>query len=222
MNDRPRLSAIDLWARRERACLEVLDDALRMLAEDPGPQDHEDDINRRLLRMIDRATHQHNQREPDEVGAVVYEGRNTPASDDAQRALREHKRPDFQWAWIDEHATDPDRARRELVLECKRIARTTGRVASCELYVSEGIRRYVSDEHGYGKGQRSGAMVGYVQRITIREALTAINAAAASDGVQALQVVAIHEDRGACLEHAFARGYPVSPFRLRHRWIRTQ
>jgi hypothetical protein len=221
MTDRPRLSTIDLWARREEACLQVLDEALQMLAQDPGPQDHEDEINRRLYRMLNRATYQYNRREDDEVSAIIYEGRNTPAYDDEQRQLREHKRPDFQWAWIDEYASNPDDARRELILECKRLRGTTNRRVFCELYISHGVCRYTAQALGYGKGQRSGAMVGYLQQISITDALAAVNAAATVRGVNELEVTATHGEDRASLEHQLVRGFAVSPYRLRHRWIRT-
>lgn len=193
-----------------------------MLAQDPGPQDHEDEINRRLFLLINRATHRYNRREEDEVSAVIYEGRNTPSADDGEREGREHKRPDFQWAWIDEHASNPDHARRELILECKRLGRTSGRRVLCDLYVSQGIGRYMREEHGYGKGQRSGAMVGYLQKLRVVDAIGAVNAAARVEGIDELRPTHIEGDKAAFLEHDLTRSFPATPYRLRHRWIRTE
>ncbi|MGB0096997.1 MAG: hypothetical protein WBP81_31210 [Solirubrobacteraceae bacterium] len=43
---------------------------------------------------------------------------------------------------------------------------------------TDGVLRFIMLEHAYGKDMRGGAMVGYLQRITVDDAYDAVNAAA--------------------------------------------
>lgn len=216
MSERPRLSGLDFWSSYERACLEVIREALSLLPD--GCVDrNEDDINRELFRAIQVSTHRQRQATGSVVGAVTYEGRSTPAPSDRDRSPRELKRPDFYWAWIDDLDPDPALSRREFVVECKRLAPPISGRDFPRLYVKEGIARFVDSGHGYGKEMRSGAMVGYLQRITVADAAAAVNAATAEAGIPPLMLQA-QDDARADLTHELTRDFPVSPFRLSHVW----
>ncbi len=49
----------------------------------------------------------------------LFEGRNPPVASDAERAAREHKIPDFYWAYIDHLAVNPLAAARQFVVDAK-------------------------------------------------------------------------------------------------------
>ncbi len=216
MNQRPQLSSIDFWDDHEQLCKQLLRDALVELGSGPIGAD-ENDLNRLLYRAIIRVSHKAAQ-DGDYIPAVVPEGRNPPAASDQERAEREFKIPDFYWAYIDPHANDPDDASKQFVVECKRlvnpIARYTGE------YVRSGIARFISFGHGYGKGMRSGAMVGYIQEIRLDDALMGVNGVAAGDAIAVLAVIERHGEKGAELCHQVTRPIPVSPFDLTHLWTR--
>jgi hypothetical protein len=214
-----RLSQLDLWEQRRRACLEVLASALASLPR--GSSDEpEDDVNRRLFFCIDRATHARMQLPGCLVGAIAYEARNSPSVGDAERAAREMKRPDFVWAWIDDLAPDPAASRREFVVECKRLAPQSGRWRFTRNYITEGVARFIAREHGYGKDMRSGAMVGYLQKIGLAEALSQVNTTATALAIPVIQLRSADGEAGAVLDHEVTRSFAETPFRLDHVWTR--
>jgi len=217
MSAQPRLSNLRLWAVKEQECLDVLAEALSRLAANPGPEPDEDSINRRLMRFLDAVTQSRMHRSGGStLPPAVYEGRSSPAPSDPARASREFKRPDFAWLWIDDLAADPALSRREFVVECKRL----GADPFPARYVADGILRFISRSHEYGKDMRSGAMVGYLQSILVDVAIERVNAAATSANVPRLQLRDRRGDDAAKLEHRVCRGFAISPFSLTHLWIR--
>lgn len=214
MTDRPRLTSVDLWAQHESSCLGVLRAALARLDGVPK-QACEVDINRRLFFELVRASH-----DAHFPVAPIPEGLNPPSPSDAERAAREHKRPDFYWAYIDDLAADPYRAAKQFVVECKRLAMGSRTWVYTEQYVRSGVVRYISPDHGYGKDVASGAMVGYLHGLSLATALSEVNAWANADAVPELRLLTSDGDR-AELEHALERTFAESPFRLLHVWAKV-
>jgi hypothetical protein len=214
---RPRLSSIR-WAEYERRCLIVLRAALTLLSEQTtGPG--ENDINRDLYSCI-RSAHAAS-RDGATLSPVVYECMNPPSPRDKKRAAREFKRPDFQWGLMDDQA-EPEDAYKYFVIECKRLAPSArGQRRYAKLYISDGILRFVSPGHGYGKDAESGAMVGYLQSLSVDDALVDVNANAAKRKLPALELSRRDGDRAADLEHRLKRNFPVTSYRLSHLWVRV-
>jgi len=200
--------------------MEVLRDALTLLSR-KATAEREDDINRDLLFCIAEATHAASGNGP-ALPPIVYEGRSPPSASDQARAAREFKVPDFQWGLTDHHATDPKAAFKHFVIECKRLAPSTRRDwVYTEQYVRNGILRFISPEHGYGKGMASGAMVGYLQGLSIDTAHTEINAHAAGERIPPLEFSARDGEEAADLEHRLDRPFEQAPYRLLHLWVRV-
>ena len=217
MSRQPRLTAIDLWSNHERLCTQLLREALKELA-DQYPNENEWDLNRLLYRAIIRASHQAAQQGEDPP-AVVPEGHNPPDASDEERAERERKIPDFYWAYIDPLANDPNAASKQFVVECKRL--TNPQTRYTREYVKSGIARFINLGHSYGKGMKSGAMVGYLQEIFLDDALARVNAYAESDSVPPLIMRSNSGETSAELDHDLVRCFPVSPFHLVHIWARV-
>ena len=197
--------------------MRTLREALEDLSEKANVDQDEPDLNRDLYRAIIRASHAASQR-GDHLPPVAPEGHNPPDPSDEERATREFKIPDFYWAYLDPYVDDPDHAAKQFVVECKRLTRPHARYA--RKYVTSGIRRFISLDHGYGKGAASGAMVGYLQDITLADAFDRVNAVAASESIPPLTLEwRTGEDR-AEFHHEFARPFALSPFRLTHVWER--
>jgi hypothetical protein len=221
MNERPRLTSLDLWARHERRCIGLLRQALtRMPAE--SVDEMEVDLNRRLYRCIIRASHSASLAGEETLPVVVPEGRNPPAASDEKRAAREHKIPDLYWAYIDHLSPDADAAAKQFVVECKRLSAPTRNWTFTSEYVASGIVRFVSVDHGYGQDAPSGAMVGYLQNITIDDALNEISITASAEHLPAPAIETRGGELTAELHHRFDRPFRESPFELRHLWIRVQ
>jgi hypothetical protein len=220
MTDRPRLTSINLWQRHEQRCLRTLRAAIMRLAA--GSSDEgEPELNRRLYRAIIAVQGADARDGLEQLSVVVPEGRNPPVASDEQFAPREHKIPDFYWAYIDYLDPDPDAVACQFVVECKRLTAPTKNWDYIAQYVYAGILRFVTEEHGYGKGASSGAMLAYLQDIDADQALREVNAQVMATGLPVLTVRDRTADALIELHHQLVRLFPDSPFLLTHLWTRV-
>ena len=117
----PPFRSRNLWAKREAKCLAILERALMLLRMEGDLPEAEVDLNRRLYFCLLSAS-----RElfPNDNIAPTPECNNQPDSDDESRAVREKKRPDFQWIYLDRYESDPHRSSKQFVVECKRLGKS--------------------------------------------------------------------------------------------------
>ena len=216
MSRQPQLSSIDLWSDHERLCTLLLREALTKLANQ-SPCENENDLNRYLYRAIICVSQRAVQR-GEHLPPVVPEGRNPPAASDSERAEREFKIPDFYWAYIDPLANDPNDAAKQFVVECKRL--TEPRAEYTREYVKSGISRFIGLGHGYGKGMESGAMIGYLQKVFVDDALARVSTVAQSNSIPPLVLRERDGETSAEFDHDLVRPFPTSPFHLIHIWGR--
>jgi hypothetical protein len=212
----PRLSRLRLWETMIGECEEVLVLALRELARDQALNRGEESLNRRLMRVIDAVIYDRRRDGGSMVGAPAFDSRSSPAPSDEVRAGREFKRPDFAWLWIDDLATERTKSRREIPVECKRLADG----AFLRRYADNGILRFVTVEHSYGKDMESGFMVGYLQGIGLDAAVEGVNAAVADHDLPAMAFIDRDGNDEAKLSHDLDRPFAITPFRLLHIWTR--
>lgn len=220
MTHRPRLTSINLWQRHEQRCVQTLRDALGLLADGPTGEG-EPELNRRLYRAIIDVQIADARRGLEQLSVVVPEGHNPPAATDPKRTPREHKIPDFYWAYVDYLAPEPDAVARQFVVECKRLTAATKDWDYTAQYIHAGILRFVTSEHGYGKGAPSGAMVAYLQQMDIDETLSQVNAHARTSGLATLAIRLRQPNEPVELEHQLERPFPDTPFLLLHLWMRV-
>src|SRR5277367_6760555 len=97
---RPSLKSRGLWAKRESKCLAILERALLLLQLETDIPEAEVDLNRRLYFCLLTASRE---LYPNDDMAPLPECNNQPDPDDEARAMREQKRPDFQWAYLDRY-----------------------------------------------------------------------------------------------------------------------
>ncbi len=220
--NQPLLSQLDLWAQHERRVLAVLDEALLLLRIETDLKRSEVELNRRLYFCLLDA----NRRLLRSGGGgfeypPVSEGKNPPDPDDACRAKREDKIPDFCWSFIDDTEPDSRRCARHFVIECKRLGSPprSGWVLN-ENYVRHGILRFVRADHGYAKGESSAAMVGYMESMAPDAILAEVNTTASSVGVASIQgpIAGWHVD-GVSRLHQVVRPAAGSSLALRHLWV---
>ena len=216
MTIQPQLSSIDLWNDQEQIFLELLRKAVAELYAQSADA-NENDLNRGLFQAIIRVSFFAAQNGVD-VPSVVPEGRNPPAASDEERAEREFKIPDFYWAYVDPLVEDPNHAYKQFVVECKRLTSPEGTYFSA--YVRSGIARFINKGHGYGKEMESGAMVGYLQKVVLGDALAGVNGVATNDHIPPLTTKHLAGETAGEFEHNVFRSFPVSPFHLHHIWAR--
>ena len=208
----------NLWAGREAKCLSIVERALTLLRGTDDLPETEVDLNRLLNFFLLTASRE---LYPEDIIPPISECNNQPDADDEARAKREHKRPDFQWIYLDRYEPDPQRSSKQFVVECKRLgeARRSDWVLN-ENYSKNGIARFVDPEWAYAKQAPSGAMLGYWQSMEGREVLQEVNEGCDSLAIPSLELVGLWSPGGVSrLDHQLSRTFPISPFRLHHLWI---
>jgi len=215
----PSLLSRNLWAKRTARFLAILERALQLLAKQKGLESAEVELNRRLYWCLLEASRE---LYPAEDCAPAPECNNQPDPDDAVRAKREAKRPDFQWIFLDRYESDLHRSSKQFVVECKRLGMPPrADWILNENYVEHGIWRFIAPEWSYAKRFPSAAMVGYWQSMDGNEVLQEVNGAAKKRGITQLGFKREGwQARGVSkLEHSLERSFPFSPFFLRHLWV---
>ena len=219
----PRISRLHIWEKHERRVVDILMLALSILRKNDILPQSEVLLNRELYFCLLEANHM-----LWESGAGGFshpptpEGHNPADPDDEQRAIRENKIPDFYWGYVDHSEPDPRRGARNYVIECKRLGNPPRPDWILnQNYVNKGVRRFITEEHGYAKGEKSGAMVGYVQSMELDEILHEVNSAAVSVGIPELSTpINAWQVSGTCqLAHQVNRTFSISPFQLTHFWV---
>lgn len=217
-NSGPSLKSRNLWTKREQQCLAVLEEALLLLQLESLLPEAEVEINRRLYFCLLQANRKLC---PNETVAPIPECNNQPDPDDEARSIREQKRPDFQWIYLDRYEIDPNRSSKQFVVECKRLGKSTRAdwVLNAN-YVNHGICRFRDNLWAYAQRFPSGAMVGYCQSMDLEEILTEVTDITRKntfpDMVRNGNWKALAVSR---LAHTFERAFEVSPFQLFHLWV---
>jgi hypothetical protein len=218
----PRISRLRTWEKHERRVVDILLLALSILRNNDILPQSEVLLNRKLYFCLLEAN-----KKMKNSGCEYFdhiptpEGHNPPDPDDELLAVRENKIPDFYWGYIDHSELDPRRGARNYVIECKRLGSPlrTDWILN-QNYVHNGILRFITEEHGYAKGERSGAMVGYVQSMEFDEILREVNATAALAGIPGLKAPnnGWQINGSSQLAHQLNRLFEYSPFQLSHIW----
>lgn len=215
MTDPPKLSDIDLWGYYERRFLKFLSESLATMAGQ-SPFALEPELNDILFVAVIDAMF--NDPDRDDLPAFTPEAKNPPNRSDTDRTGREEKKPDLRWAFNDPQATNSDDWRKEFVVECKRLANPISHFA--KEYVKSGIDRFVNPGWGYAQNMESGVMVGYVQEVNIRDAVTNVSRRNKERCIPEFTNDETCGEAHASFEHCLDRPFPISPFRLSHIWAR--
>ncbi len=150
----------------------------------------------------------------------IYEGKSPPSEFDIEPHERETKVPDFYWHLVDDVGGNV----RRFVLECKRLGYPSSSTWKLnENYVRNGICRFMSSPHEYGKDEDSAGMIGYVQSMELEDILQQVNGIADTnpEPVSRLQLSpdGWREKGVSELMHDLERPFPISPFRMYHFWV---
>lgn len=213
----PRLRALRIWAKRENMFLAILERALRLLRMEEDLPRSETDLNRRLYFCLLAASRE---LYPTDSVAPISECNNQPDPDDKSRVARAHKRPDFQWVYLDRYEPDPKRSSRQFVVECKRLGESSRADWVFNMnYVRHGICRFRNPQWAYAQRFRSGAMVGYLQSMEPTKVLREVNEEARRNSLANIVLTGPPTSGIHRLRHTFERSFDVSPFVLCHLWI---
>jgi hypothetical protein len=217
MSGPPRLSRMNLRARRDALYRSIVREAL-LLLDSRGSSVDEPALNRELYQCILEVIRRRSASGEHTVDVPpVFDGPNPPLR--IEPSSEERKRPDFRWDLMDHAAPSVATCVIQFVIECKRLGSPISSRILNSLYVSTGVLRFINEDWAYGRNSASGAMVGYVQSLDFDKVLDEVNAEAARLGVPAL--VDREADHLAIREsaHILVRSFALSPFELVHLWI---
>jgi hypothetical protein len=215
------LGGLDLWAIHVDRCVAVLRRALELLSKSHPPDPLKEVVlNRELYWCILAAQRELGALGQAPLAPVIPEGRNSPAAGDDERAPRENKIPDFQWGLTDDQAADVRESARHFVVECKCLITPRRKDwVYTQQYVTAGMRRFITRDHGYGMGVGNGAMVGYVRGLTFAEAHSEIDSHAVTEALPPLHEIADNTtDSTIDLAQHLDRPFKESPYYLVHLW----
>lgn len=208
----------EFWKKFEESVVEVIHFALEILILKEGLPEQEDELNRVFYECLVEANYRLQKKDRGRESPPVYEARNQPFHNDGMRTSREHKIPDFQWSITDISETDPKRSSKQFVLECKRLGTRSGTWIFNENYVHNGIKRFITEEHGYARGVESSAMLGYVQSMEVFEILSEVNICIREIRQPPLDQTG-DKELTVFLSHEVKLEYSDDKLRLEHIWV---
>lgn len=213
--NRPSLYSIDVWAQWERGILQILSEALPRLCEYVEQDYVEDDITTELYKLILDIKFHRNQIT---FGTISPQGQNHPSNalGKSENKISLRKRPDLQWIFIDENASSPEKSQRCFAIECKCISKS----GEEKKYVENGIRRFVLDEWGYGRNEKSSIMIGYMKGGDADGRMCKVNKYSSQYTYPALMICP-DENKAVCklIQEFETREFEPKRFKLYHLWV---
>lgn len=220
----PRISKLNTWENFRTTIFTVIREALCLLRESENLPQIEDspaqaNLNRKLYFCFRKICH----RKKLNYHLPSLNGKNPPVDELTEPEPRENKLPDFQWQHVD-HTADAANCARHFVVECKRLGKPSSPNWNLnQNYVNNGINRFISREHGYGKNDDTCGMIGYVQNMSFSEILDEINN---EIKITAEPISILRPPKSGWtefgvseIEQTLMRVFAISPFVLQHFWI---
>lgn len=159
-----------LWRKREQLYLTVFSTALTKLTEINSLTGNENKISKQLRIILNLVCSDLWKSERIEVQRPIWEAPIQPTEENKLTDCDDQKRPDFTCPLVfEEHEI-------AFHVECKRLGNPTS--ASWVLnknYVTNGIKRFDSITHEYGKQAFSGLMIGYIISMSPSEISDQVN-----------------------------------------------
>lgn len=176
MSQRPLPSFKTLWKRHESLYLDVFSWALRELSKKKFLPGNEDAISERLCVILTETCFNYSKCRGMEVQTPYWEASIQPAALRDLKGGKTRKRPDFTCKLLNHFAESPEEHEISLHIECKRLgSNSSGSWNLNKNYVENGIQRFDSRLHEYGKFAPSGMMIGYIINSTPEEIETEVN-----------------------------------------------
>jgi hypothetical protein len=218
----PNLFDLPVWENFEQRVVEVFTQGLNALATATRLPLQEDFLSRELHKCCREANHRL-RKSGRGIEYILAQVTNQPLPDDAYRAKRLGKRPDFACGYHDDSLPDDafEEADYRYTVECKRLGSPSS--ASWVFnrnYVEHGIRRFEHPDWGYAEGSSSGMMVGFMQTMEPDAILADVNSHIAPFPALSQSATGwLLKALTALNVHSFARRVRPTPFTLNHFWI---
>ena len=165
-----------LWNRHIRLYSEVFSTALQELSAAASIFGDEDAISERLCPILNRVCFNFGKSRNQELQTPYWEAPIQPVTEDDLKGGKIKKRPDFTCKCINPWAASPEKHEISLHIECKLLGNPTSATWILNKnYVKNGIKRFDSKIHEYGKRADSGMMIGYIIGMTPQEIESEVN-----------------------------------------------
>jgi hypothetical protein len=165
-----------LWARHILLYSEVFSEALQELSESVSISGDEVAISEILCPILNQVCFHLGKSRNQELQTPYWETPIQPVAGDELKGGKINKRPDFTCKCINLRAASPERYEISLHVECKLLGYPTSATWILnENYVKNGIKRFDSKIHEYGKRSDSGMMIGYIIGMTPQEIESEVN-----------------------------------------------
>lgn len=213
--NRPSLYSINIWAQWERGILQIMTEALSQLNNYVDTDYTENDITVELHKII---LHVRFCNQQIAFGNIMLQTQNQPlnALGEQEEQTRLRKKPDIQWVFNDENANTPENSQRYFTIECKCLSSSTEE----QNYVEKGINRFVLDEWGYGRNEKSGMMVAYMKDKDTDKHLCQINKHNDKYAYPLLIICSSeNEDVYRYIQKFETREFEPKRFNLNHLWV---
>ncbi len=177
MARRPLSPFVKLWNRHVALYSEIFSAALRELSESSSISGDEDAISEILCSTLSRVCFRLGISRNQDLQTPYWEAPIQPITADELRGGKIKKRPDFSCKCINPWANSHEKYEISLHIECKLLGYPTSATwVLNENYVKNGIKRFDSKIHEYGKRAYSGMMIGYIISMTPAEIESEVNA----------------------------------------------
>ena len=138
---------IALWQRHENLYYSIFYEALILLVINEEQRKDEDAISEVLCPILNTVCFEHER----DITPPVWESPIQPVINEELKGGKIRKRPDFTCTCINSFANSSEMYAIPFHVECKRLGTTIGSWNLIKNYVKNGIKRFDSSEHEYGK-----------------------------------------------------------------------
>lgn len=176
MARQPIPSFSSLWQKHETIYIRVFILALQRLSGEQCDKNDEDMISEYLCPILNTVCFEESQKNNWEIRTPDWEKPIQPVTCSELKGGKVRQRPDFTCKLTNPFARYANEYEVPLHIECKRLgAPTSSNWSLNKNYVINGIKRFDSRKHEYGKRAFSGMMVGYIINMSPEIILDEVN-----------------------------------------------
>ena len=175
MSRHPLPSFNELWKRHEALYVDIFSMALVQLTNEAFSLQDENKISEHLCPILNTVCFNESKKRKCEIRTPDWEKPIQPVTDNELKAGKE-KRPDFSCKFYNPFALRSEEHEIVLHTECKLLGKPTSKTwILYKNYSINGIKRFDSPSHEYGKRAASGLMLGYIISMEPEQIIYEIN-----------------------------------------------
>ncbi len=211
-----------LWRKHETLYVGIFVIALQRLSEDNCDTNDEDSLSEYLCPFLNRICFEESQSSNREIRTPDWNKPIPPVNGSELKGGRANKRPDFSCKLTNRFADCAEEYEISFHVECKRLGDPTSvNWILNKNYVTEGIKRFDSRSHEYGKRAPSGMMLGYIINMTPEKILEEVNSHQKKHCPYnpAIKFECIRENIQQYKQELKRRNLEPQEFKLIHLWV---